>query len=106
MVAKTNSAPARGKAPARPSEPARPREPTRPSEPLRSRRQQRLDRVDPGLPKLRVEPATDTMRAILRHPSAGGFRGAGAAEWPDDPFTQRRLRDGDITLASDQRRKA
>jgi hypothetical protein len=53
---------------------------------------------------LRVEPKNDLMRQILRHPSAGFFRGQGAAEWPDDVFTQRRLRDGDIRLAADQRK--
>jgi hypothetical protein len=53
--------------------------------------------------RLRVEPANDVMREILRHPTAGFFRGKGAAEWPDDKFTQRRLRDGDIKLAEDQR---
>jgi hypothetical protein len=54
--------------------------------------------------RLRVEPKDDLMRSILRHPTAGFFRGVGAAEWPDDVFTQRRLRDGDIKLAADQRK--
>ena len=54
--------------------------------------------------RLRVEPKNDLMRQILRHPTAGFFRGAGAAEWPDDKFTHRRLKDGDIKLAADQRR--
>jgi hypothetical protein len=53
---------------------------------------------------LRVEPKNDLMRQILRHPTAGFFRGQGAAEWPDDTFTHRRLKDGDIKLAADQRR--
>lgn len=54
--------------------------------------------------RIRVEPKNDELRLILRHPTAGFFRGRGAAEWPDDQFTERRLRDGDITLAADQRR--
>jgi hypothetical protein len=54
--------------------------------------------------RLRVEPKNDLMRQILRHPTAGFFRGQGAAEWPDDKFTHRRLKDGDIKLAADQRR--
>lgn len=37
------------------------------------------------------------MRDIIRHPSAGGFRAEGGADWPLDQFTMRRLRDGDIT---------
>jgi len=49
-------------------------------------------------PGLRVEPANDDMRRLLKHPRAGGFRAEGSLEWPDDVFTQRRLRDGDIRL--------
>jgi hypothetical protein len=54
--------------------------------------------------RVRVEPKNDLMREILRHPTAGFFRAQGAAEWPDDKFTQRRLKDGDIKLAAEQRR--
>jgi hypothetical protein len=49
-------------------------------------------------PGLRVEPANDTMRRLLKHPHGGGFRSSGSIEWPDDTFTRRRLRDGDIKL--------
>jgi hypothetical protein len=45
---------------------------------------------------VRVTPANDDMRRVLRHPRAGGFGKSGSAEWPDDRFTQRRLADGDI----------
>jgi hypothetical protein len=47
-------------------------------------------------PGIRVEPANDDMRRLLKHPRAGGFRSEGSMEWPDDTFTHRRLRDGDV----------
>ena len=47
-------------------------------------------------PGIRVEPANDDMRRVLAHPRAGHFRSEGSMEWPDDTFTYRRLRDGDI----------
>jgi hypothetical protein len=50
-------------------------------------------------PGLRVEPANDDMRRLLKHPRAGGFRSEGSIEWPDDMFTRRRLRDGSVKLA-------
>jgi hypothetical protein len=48
---------------------------------------------------VKVTPKTDVLRKLLKHPRAGGFPKDGAAEWPDDSFTQRRERDGDITVA-------
>jgi hypothetical protein len=79
----------------------------RPSEAFLSKRERILAKMrenSRAANHLRVEPKNDEMRLILRHPTAGFFRGVGAAEWPDDKFTQRRLRDGDIRLAADQRR--
>jgi UDP-glucose 6-dehydrogenase len=38
------------------------------------------------------------MRRLLKHPKAGRFRAEGAMEWPDDNFTRKRLRDGDIPI--------
>jgi hypothetical protein len=49
-------------------------------------------------PSVRVQPANADMRRLLKHPKAGGFRGEGSMEWPDDMFTRKRLRDGDITI--------
>jgi hypothetical protein len=48
---------------------------------------------------IRVEPANDDMRRLLKHPRAGGFRSEGSIEWPDDTFTKRRLKEGSIKLA-------
>jgi hypothetical protein len=45
---------------------------------------------------VRVTPANDDMRRLLKHPHAGGFGKESSVEWPDDRFTQRRLADGDI----------
>jgi hypothetical protein len=50
-----------------------------------------------------VSPANDDMRRLLKHPSAGGFPKSGAATWPDDRFTQRRVADGDITRETDKK---
>lgn len=47
-------------------------------------------------PGIRVEPANEDMRRLLKHPQAGRFRSEGSLEWPDDTFTHRRLRDGDV----------
>jgi hypothetical protein len=77
------------------------------SEAFLTKRQRIMERVRQASfagRRVRVEPKDALMREILRHPTAGFFRGAGAAEWPLDKFTQRRLRDGDIRLAADQRR--
>ena len=48
---------------------------------------------------MKVLPKDDAMRKLIKHPTAGGFHEEGPAEWPDDQFTTRRLRDGDVTLA-------
>lgn len=58
----------------------------------------RLDRIRKlrARPGIRVVPRDDDMRRLLKHPRAGGFRSEGSLEWPDDTFTQRRLRDGSV----------
>jgi hypothetical protein len=45
---------------------------------------------------MKVFPKNDDVRRVLYHPSAGKFRAEGPAEWPDDSFTNRRIKDGDI----------
>jgi hypothetical protein len=48
---------------------------------------------------VRVVPAKEEYRKTLKHlPSGVPFPPAGPAEWPLDQFTQRRLRDGSVTL--------
>jgi hypothetical protein len=52
-----------------------------------------------------VTPANDTMRRLLTHPRAGGFGKEGGAEWPDDKFTHRRIKDGDVKVQENHERK-
>jgi hypothetical protein len=53
---------------------------------------------------VRVEPnggegyTADDMRRLLKHPTAGAFRSEGSIEWPNDTFTQKRLREGSLKL--------
>jgi hypothetical protein len=56
-------------------------------------------------PGVRVEPTSDDMRRLLKHPRGGGFRSEGSVEWPDDTFTRKRLRDGDIKIATEQKER-
>jgi hypothetical protein len=53
----------------------------------------------PQKPGVRVEPANDAMRRLLKHPRVGRFRSTGSMEWPDDKYTRRRLADGSIKQA-------
>jgi hypothetical protein len=45
---------------------------------------------------MKVFPKNDDIRRVLAHPNAGKFRAEGPAEWPDDSFTNRRIKDGDV----------
>jgi hypothetical protein len=46
---------------------------------------------------MKVWPTSDKVRQVLKHPARGGFRDHGPADWPDDTFTYRRIKDGDVT---------
>jgi hypothetical protein len=50
------------------------------------------------LPCVRVLPASEELRRVLRHPNGMAFRSQGSVEWPLDKYTQRRLADGSITI--------
>jgi hypothetical protein len=54
---------------------------------------------------MKVLPKDDNVRKILYHPTGGKFRAEGPADWPDDTFTARRLRDGDITKEEDVKKE-
>lgn len=56
-------------------------------------------------PRVRVVPASDELRSVLRHPHAIAFRSSGSVEWPLDRFTHRRLADGSITIAENHQQK-
>jgi hypothetical protein len=85
----------------------------RPSQQFITKREKMLARIrahSTGEERVRViavgERLGVAMRDILRHPTAGFFpAGARAAEWPLDQFTKRRLDEGVIKLASDQRKE-
>jgi hypothetical protein len=74
------------------------------------RQKARLQRIRGAVnvPGLRVEPASgagfteEQMRRLLKHPRAGGFRSEGPIEWPNDTFTQRRLKEGSVRLATEK----
>src|SRR5262245_21529669 len=51
--------------------------------------------------RVRVEPASDELRRVLRHPNGMGFRKEGSVEWPMDRFTRRRLAEGAIKVVED-----
>jgi hypothetical protein len=54
----------------------------------------------PKRERVRVSPANDDVRRLLRHPHAGGFPvSGGAADWPLDRFTRRRINDKSVTRA-------
>jgi hypothetical protein len=65
----------------------------------RQRRLQVLKDARPQHATVRVVPTDEKYRPVLKHqPSGIAFRKEGAAEWPNDRFTQRRLRDGSVKL--------
>jgi hypothetical protein len=67
---------------------------------LRKQRQnERMARVRAFRPKgVRVVPANDQLRRVLKHPNGVGFRPEGSVEWPNDRFTKRRIADGSVRL--------
>lgn len=46
---------------------------------------------------MKVWPRTEELRKVLRHPTTGKFRfPEGPEDWPNDSFTFRLVRDGDL----------
>lgn len=81
---------------------------TRQASVVKQRMQARVDRIRKAQhrPGLRVEPKNEDIRRILKHPSGIRFRSEGSVEWPDDIYTRRRLRDGDIKIVEQKDNKA
>lgn len=49
--------------------------------------------------RVRVLPRDEVIRKDIKHqPSGIAFPASGSVEWPNDRFTQRRVRDGDVTI--------
>lgn len=67
--------------------------------PRRGRLGVQITKVEPDY--IAVQPASDELRALLRHPTAGGFPSEGPAHWPRDSFTMRRVADGGVTIDED-----
>ena len=56
-------------------------------------------------PRVRVAPATEEIRRVLRHPHGMAFRSTGSVEWPMDSFTYNRIKEGSITKVEDGDRR-
>ena len=54
---------------------------------------------------MKVWPVNDDKRRVLKHPVAGGFRETGSIDWPEDAWTYRRIRDGDVTTEEHKEEK-
>jgi hypothetical protein len=46
----------------------------------------------------RVVPKNDLIRKHLKHPTRGRMNAEGSTEWPNDQFTRRRIKEGDVTV--------
>ena len=61
------------------------------------RQRERMQKLAEAAPAgVRVVPAKEEYRAVLKHPNSGNFPAEGGTEWPDDRFTKRRLADGSV----------
>jgi hypothetical protein len=70
------------------------------------RKKARLAILEANKPRgLIVEPADDDMRRVLKHPINGRFRKSGSANWPDDRYTRKRLRDGSLKLVENKKQQ-
>jgi hypothetical protein len=61
----------------------------------------RLDRVNAqkGRQRVRVLPRDEIIRKTIAHPSGNlKFPKSGSVEWPNDSFTKKRIREGDVTI--------
>jgi hypothetical protein len=54
---------------------------------------------DQGRTVVRVVPKNAELRKYLKHGvTKVGFLAEGSAEWPNDSFTRKRIKDGDVTV--------
>jgi hypothetical protein len=66
---------------------------------LREKRRRRLRLIAGDRPAtVKVFAANETMRDVLRHPVGARFRDDMSAEWPNDSFTARRIKDGSVRI--------
>jgi hypothetical protein len=79
------------------------RTPQRADRQLSERKKHQLERIarrkaNRPPSSVRVVPANEDLRRVLKHPNGMAFLAEGGAEWPNDRFTKRRLADGGVTL--------
>jgi hypothetical protein len=51
---------------------------------------------------IKVWPRNEQMRNLIKHPVGGAFHETGSRDWPNDSFTYRRIRDGDVVTDEGQ----
>jgi hypothetical protein len=51
-----------------------------------------------AIPRVRVVPANEDIRRALQHPLGYRLRSQGSTEWPLDKFTEKRIREGALTI--------
>ena len=61
-------------------------------------RRERLKKFMPKQPRVRVLPANEDFRQVIKHPSGIRFPEEGSVEWPMDKFTRKRIAEGDVTV--------
>ena len=55
---------------------------------------------------VRVVPKNDELRKYLKHSSGRKLNAEGSTEWPNDQFTRRRIKEGDVTVEEKAEAKA
>jgi hypothetical protein len=66
--------------------------------PISKRERPQETDFDEGRRVVRVVPANETLRKYLKHPKSGAFLAEGSSEWPNDQYTRRRIKAGDVTV--------
>lgn len=71
------------------------------------RHRERIAKLNEAAPTgIKVIPAKEEYRKVLKHPKGAAFPETGSATWPDDRFTKRRLADGSVAREPTEARKA
>lgn len=55
---------------------------------------------------MKVYALKDNVQKFIRHAGGTKFNKEGVADWPNDQFTRRRIRDGDISTEPPGEKKA
>ena len=69
-------------------------------------RREKMKKLTPKVERVRVSPASEELRQVLKHPKSGvKFPASGSVEWPLDQFTRRRIKEGSVTREDDRRQQ-